>query len=399
MKSCNILLALPLAASAAVIQIEPRQIDLGAAFSGLAGTLVNTFGPKPVKALKIEELQPRNPAAKRIRVTWGPYKIRGSNSTSKLGNSPSMDGGGTGYQFKTDTDFPTDITLLDGIVEIHNKEGQRLTLEDNIYTHHFLMFDLGKAQKATFTCENDLKIRYVPMPGPVVMGGAAEDAEAHYSTTTVMPGKKTGYYVKKDTPILGNIDIVNSNKEDMEVYPSADMEYLTGRPEGFLDASPVFLPVTGCDSKDLMPGIVQTPKGQHKWTLNSKGVMANEDAILYLFRGHMHDGGANIALKINDELACDSQAIYGGKGHVGKNADGKMWETIGDMKTCPGGVVVKKGDKISMTANYDLMAHPAREGGHGGMLGDSLGKLMGGDEGHAEQMAVMIVYSAPLSGV
>lgn len=32
------------------------------------------------------------------------------------------------------------------------------------------------------------------------------------------------------------------------------------------------------------------------------------------------------------------------------------------------------------------------------MLGESLGKLMGGDSDHAEQMAVMIVYVAPLSG-
>ncbi|KAE9991312.1 hypothetical protein EG327_000153 [Venturia inaequalis] len=394
MKSCNILLALPLTASAAVMKIGPRQFDM----ANLAGSLVNALGPKPVKAAKIQELTPRNPDAKRIRITWGPYMIRGTNSTSKLGNSPSMDGGGTGYQFRTDTDFPTDITLLDGIVEIHNKEGKRLTLEENVYTHHFLMYDMGKPQKPTFSCENNQKIRYVPMPGSVIMGGAAEDAEAHYSTTTVMAGKKTGYYAKKDTPIIANIDIVNSKKEDMEVYPSADMEFIPGRPEGYLDASPVFLPVTGCDTKDLVPGIVQTPKGATKWQLNSKGVVANEDAILFVFRGHMHDGGEYIDLKVNDELACNSLAVYGGKGHVGKNADGKVWETIGDMKTCPEGVVVKKGDRISMSASYDLAAHPAREGGHGGMLGDGLGKLMGGDTGHAEQMAVMIVYAAPLSG-
>lgn len=174
-----------------------------------------------------------------------------------------------------------------------------------------------------------------------------------------MEGKQTGYYAKKDTPIIANIDIVNSNKEDIEVYPSADMEFLPGRPDDYLDASPVFLPVAGCDSKDFVPGIVQTPKGQTKWTVTSKDVLVNEDAILFVFRGHMHDGGSNIDLKVNDKLACDSQAVYGGKGHVGKNADGTTWETIGDMKTCPEGVVVRKGDRISMSANYDLVAHPA----------------------------------------
>ena len=30
------------------------------------------------------------------------------------------------------------------------------------------------------------------------------------------------------------------------------------------------------------------------------------------------------------------------------------------------------------------------------MLGSSLGKMLGGGDGHAEQMAVMIVFVAPL---
>jgi hypothetical protein len=270
-----------------------------------------------------------------------------------------MDGGGTGYNFRADSDFPTDITLLDGIVEIHNNEGKRLTLDDNVYTHHFLMYDMGKPQKPSFKCEDGQKIRYVPVPGSVIIGGAAEDAEAHYATTNVLAGKKTGYHVKKDSPMIMTIDIVNSNKDDIEVYPTADMEYIPGKPANYLDASPVFLPVTGCDAKAFVPGIVQTPKDQKKWTLNSKGVIAAEDAILFVFRGHMHDGGSNIDLKVNDKLACDSQAIYGGKGHVGRTSDGKTWQTIGDMKTCPDGVLVKKGDKISMSANYDLEAHPS----------------------------------------
>jgi hypothetical protein len=270
-----------------------------------------------------------------------------------------MDGDGTGYNFRSDSDFPSDVTLLDGIVEIHDKDGKRLTLEENVYTHHFLMFDMNKPQKPSFSCESGQKMRYVPMPGSVIIGGAAEDAEAHYSTTTVMAGKKTGYHVKKNPAMMMTIDIVNSNQEDIEVYPTADMEYIPGKPDEYLDAAPVFLPVSGCNPKDYAPGFVSTPKDQKKFSLNSQGVIAAEDSVLFVFRGHMHDGGSNIEVKVNDKLACDSQAIYGGKGHVGTTHDGKTWQTIGDMKTCPEGVVVRKGDKISMSANYDLEAHPS----------------------------------------
>jgi hypothetical protein len=42
-------------------------------------------------------------------------------STSKLGNGFSIDGGGTGYTFQADSDFPTNIVLLDGVVEIQDE--------------------------------------------------------------------------------------------------------------------------------------------------------------------------------------------------------------------------------------------------------------------------------------
>jgi hypothetical protein len=269
-----------------------------------------------------------------------------------------MDGKGTGYNFQVDSDFPTDVVLLDGIVEIQDETYKRVTLDENVYTHHFLVYDMGKPQKSSFSCDNGKAARYVPVPGTVVMGGAAEDAEAHYSTKAV-PEKKTGYHIKKNSPILMNIDIVNYNKDDMNVYASVDMEYIVGANAEYLDASPVFVPVTVCDRAAIVPGIVQIPKGQSKWSLKSTGLIAAEDSILFLFRGHMHDGGSNIEVKINDKTVCNSQALYGGPGHVGRNSDGGKWETIRDMVTCPEGVVVKKGDSISLNANYDLDAHPA----------------------------------------
>jgi len=274
-----------------------------------------------------------------------------------------MDGHGTGYNFQTDTDFPTGVVLLDGIVEIQNGAGKRMTLNESIYTHHFLAYDMAKPQKPTFACDNGQTMKLVPMPGTVILGGAAEDAEAHYGTAskvaaTVMPGTKTGYLVKKGTNVMMTIDIVNYAAEDVEVYAAADIEYIDSQPAEYIDASPVFVPVTGCSPGAIVPGIVATPKDKSNWSLQSSGMIAAEDSVLFLFRGHMHDGGSNIEVKINDKVVCDSKALYGGPGHVGKTTDGKSWETIRDMVTCPEGVIVKKGDKIALTANYDIVAHP-----------------------------------------
>jgi hypothetical protein len=73
----------------------------------------------------------------------------------------------------------------------------------------------------------------------------------------------------------------------------------------------------------------------------------------------MHDGGLNIEFKVNDKVACNSKARYGGKGHEARTPDGKIWETIAESTYCPDTVRVKKGDRIYMQANYDLEQHPS----------------------------------------
>lgn len=58
--------------------------------SGLAGILssvgtglMNNIAPKK-RAIKIEDLVPRNPEAKRIRMTWGPLRIKDSNVSNDV---------------------------------------------------------------------------------------------------------------------------------------------------------------------------------------------------------------------------------------------------------------------------------------------------------------------------
>jgi hypothetical protein len=63
-------------------QNRTRQFNSGTGMLGglssLLGALSDGAMPK-TKAVKIQELTPRNPGAKRVRMTWGPYKIRGVN--------------------------------------------------------------------------------------------------------------------------------------------------------------------------------------------------------------------------------------------------------------------------------------------------------------------------------
>ena len=96
--------------------------------------------------------------------------------------------------------------------------------------------------------------------------------------------------------------------------------------------------------------------------------------MLIQTEGHLHDGGSSVVLMINDKTACTSDAIYGGgsdyvkavpmpgmpgmEGGGGTDANGKAIQTISHMTECIDPIPIRKGDKITLSANYDLITHP-----------------------------------------
>jgi hypothetical protein len=59
--------------------------------------------------------------------------------------------------------------------------------------------------------------------------------------------------------------------------------------------------------------------------------------------------------KLNGRVICDSKAIYKAE-KVGKSTGG-MSGMLSDMSICMESVDVKKGDVLSMEANYDMAKH------------------------------------------
>jgi hypothetical protein len=71
---------------------------------------------------------------------------------------------------------------------------------------------------------------------------------------------------------------------------------------------------------------------------------------------------------LNGKFLCDSQALYGSRaeGEMGGHGHGSSKEgsaqfeikTIAGMTRCLGPYPVKKGDTITLVAEYDLSKHP-----------------------------------------
>jgi hypothetical protein len=77
-----------------------------------------------------------------------------------------------------------------------------------------------------------------------------------------------------------------------------------------------------------------------------------------------------MVFKLNGEEICDSRTLYnadvvGSAGQAGAQSHGGMdmgmgmdGGMMGGVSACTNGTVVKKGDKISVEAFYDIAKHP-----------------------------------------
>jgi hypothetical protein len=54
---------------------------------------------------------------------------------------------------------------------------------------------------------------------------------------------------------------------------------------------------------------------------------------------------------LNSKLVCESKAIYGGES---TSLDGQKWQTITAYEDCKDPIKVAVGDKLTMSAEYDL---------------------------------------------
>jgi len=61
----------------------------------------------------------------------------------------------------------------------------------------------------------------------------------------------------------------------------------------------------------------------------------------------------SLSATLNSKVICDSKAIYGG---LSTNAGDQG--TISAMQYCTSPIKVKKGDIMTLEANYDLDLHP-----------------------------------------
>jgi len=295
-------------------------------------------------------------SAKRVKIRYGPYKMPNTDKTNAesivLGDNGMLDTGSLMAK-KPCTDCL--ITWMQAGLE--NPDGLDANIDHGMWLHHMVMVNVGNGRKDT-VC-------------PIPLERFFSSGNERTISSFIAGGNKAGYHVKNGDNFAMMIELMNENKKEMPVYMTITYEYLpyqTAKSLGFKNVKALWLDVTGaCGISFDFPRGKQFTLKMKPWTVNfDNGVVAGTG-------GHLHDGGVDVKAYINNNLYCDSTATYGSdpryiqkstKGMGGQAKTGM--QHISHMKDCHHPVAIKKGDKIYITAKYDLVEHPAMTTNKGG---------------------------------
>jgi hypothetical protein len=306
-----------------------------------------------------------------------------------VGNSLSLDPKGTGYAYSIGSDFPRDITILYSQTHMVDEKFKPIDTIDGLYNHHNLFYDFSSMQPPAVACES--KRFGLTMSLAAFAGGATGEGSTHFTSGD---GKfNSGFYIDKDAPLMVVTDTVNDNNVRRSVYTVTEFEYVEGRPESLMGSMDQVIDLGMCGSKTGF--YLRPPPGEKKFSLNSTGIIFARDgyvvrssksharfcrriiADMSVIEGHMHDGGMNVRAMLNGKEVCLSEVLYREQSAA---ADGAAM--LGGTSDCPDGFSVKKGDKLELSAYYDLEAHPPRMQGH---------------DHSAEEMALYVLtFASPL---
>jgi hypothetical protein len=267
----------------------------------------------------------------------------------------------------------TDCFIVRGTAYLEYENGTLAGPSSGLYNHHAVVFDNSQRPLAV-DCASGTITRAVSGPSIVVASAADTGNLEILQKQTTMPTKK-GYYVKSTSSQMLLAEIMNYAPTSQTIYVVAEAEYYDGKPEGFLEGAHIQLSAAGCDKQ--IDFLVPSPQ----YSKSSQSVTIPKEATIITMAGHMHDGGDNVELKINDKTVCVSRATYGDNsesviaapvapeadspssggamaGMAGGMAGGHSASSITSMSACTEHIKVVKGDKLTITANYDIIKHP-----------------------------------------
>jgi len=329
---------LPVVAEAAVLW--PRQLLGG--LGGLGGSL---------RVANTKKLTPEvRPNAQHIVQRLGPI-------TLKARRAGEQDSGQQNFMYSLPRDaFCRDCTVLKGHIGVVDGSGNPIIpkKDSGVYIHHILTFDTTKRSAAFLSgCGGGI----TGMLGSKFIGSGEDNNNVPVWYTNKEGKNNAGFHIGPSDSFSMNADLVSLNTASTQIYLAVELEYLTGRVGS--DSAETLLSVDSCGGQKLRTSTSgPTNSTSGRYTFKQSG-------SIILAKGHLHAGGDKVQVYINNKLACESKAVYGGQ---------KGDQAIGEMTICPE-IKVKTGDVLTFNVAYDVSKHPVRHESHG--MGAGMPDVMG----------------------
>ena len=109
----------------------------------------------------------------------------------------------------------------------------------------------------------------VPSTPALFLGGASDDTVQLF--TTADGAFKTGYYISPTDTLLMMAEVMNYKPQKQDIYIVAEMEWIEGKPEGYLDTMTLPIGVTECDKSEFMITKDRESKSSGDWIVPADG--------------------------------------------------------------------------------------------------------------------------------
>jgi hypothetical protein len=196
-----------------------------------------------------------------------------------------------------------DCTVLRGHIGLADKEGKKIvpTKNEGVYIHHILTYD---TTKRTQPFVNDCMGGLTGLLGAKFVGSGEDNNNVPVYYTDKDGSHSGGFHVGRTDSFSMNADLVNLNTASTQIYLTLDIEYLPGIVG--TDSRETLLSVESCGGswiRTSTTGATNSTSGKYTF---------KENGSIVLGKGHLHAGGSGVAVFINNKLACESMATYGG---------------------------------------------------------------------------------------
>jgi hypothetical protein len=281
--------------------------------------------------------KPNDPAAKLVKVKYGPFRVPPNSMFSNL----PVYAGGAEIHKPCETCW---LGAFQGAMEY--EDGSDANVESGIYMHHFVIVNENKPD---WLCG-------------IRAGGLFRNQWIYNSGNERPPVRlntkhKFGMRVDKPDRFSALGEIMNMSNETKTVYTTVTYEVVPIDTPGYREATHLRLDGWICGGSDLpaKKGFYQYHSAN--WTSPYSGVILHND-------GHGHDGTTQVKLFINNKEYCNSIQYYGlrpgwvQKQHLQVDPALHRMQYISDAVACEDQGRLEKGDVLVTQASYNDTKYP-----------------------------------------